>query len=86
MRAALGPGQLLEQLSRIVLDKEVQNRLVLTALIAGGHVLLEGLPGLGKTTLALARSLELPFARVQMTADIACRPRPPIPTGRAPPT
>ncbi|MCE5359526.1 AAA family ATPase [Candidatus Igneacidithiobacillus taiwanensis] len=72
MRAASGPGQLLEQLSRIVLDKEGQIRLVLTALIAGGHVLLEDLPGLGKTTLALAlaRSLELPFARVQMTADI----------------
>ena len=66
------PAALLGQLASILLDKEAQIRLVLTALIAGGHVLLEDLPGLGKTTLALglARSLDLPFARLQMTADI----------------
>jgi len=65
------PAALLRQLAQIVLDKEPQIRLVLTALIAGGHVLLEDLPGLGKTTLALglARSLNLAFARLQMTAD-----------------
>ncbi|MEJ7798046.1 MAG: AAA family ATPase [Solirubrobacteraceae bacterium] len=42
------------------------------AVLAGGHVLIEDLPGVGKTTLAraLARSLELEFARIQCTADL----------------
>ena len=45
---------------------------VLTALFAGGHVLLEGLPGLGKTRLvrALADALDLDFARIQCTPDL----------------
>src|SRR3954465_11681142 len=45
---------------------------VLVALVAEGHVLVEDLPGVGKTTLAraLARSLDLAFARVQGTADL----------------
>src|SRR2546429_4534193 len=45
---------------------------VLVALLAEGHVLIEDLPGVGKTTLAraLARSLDLAFARVQGTADL----------------
>ncbi|OFX14612.1 MAG: AAA family ATPase [Armatimonadetes bacterium RBG_19FT_COMBO_69_19] len=45
---------------------------VLTAFIAGGHVLLEGVPGLGKTLLVktLAQSLELSFSRIQFTPDL----------------
>ena len=45
---------------------------LLIAVLAGGHVLIEDLPGVGKTTLAraLARSLELEFARIQCTADL----------------
>jgi MoxR-like ATPase len=45
---------------------------VVTALLAGGHVLLEGVPGLGKTALvrALAEALELSFARIQFTPDL----------------
>src|SRR5437870_13463961 len=45
---------------------------VLTGLFAGGHVLLEGVPGLGKTLLikTLAESLELSFSRIQFTPDL----------------
>ena len=45
---------------------------ILIALLAGGHVLIEGVPGLGKTLLvrALAQALELNYARVQFTSDL----------------
>ena len=45
---------------------------VLTAMVAGGHVLLEGVPGLGKTMLVrcLGEALELPFSRIQFTPDM----------------
>ncbi|WP_294283221.1 MoxR family ATPase, partial [uncultured Sphingomonas sp.] len=44
---------------------------VLTALMAGGHVLLEGVPGLGKTMLvsSISRAVDLPFSRIQFTPD-----------------
>ncbi|MBQ1923932.1 MAG: MoxR family ATPase, partial [Lachnospiraceae bacterium] len=47
-------------------------RLVMTALLTGGHVLLEDLPGTGKTTLAktLARSLDMTYQRIQFTPDL----------------
>ncbi len=51
--------------------REVTQHLII-AVLAGGHVLIEDLPGVGKTTLArsLARSLNLEFARIQCTADL----------------
>ena len=63
---------LLKQLASVVLDKDRALRLVVAALLGRGHVLLEDLPGVGKTTLALAlaRSLGLDFVRVQMTSDL----------------
>lgn len=55
-----------------LIGKEDRIRLALTALLAGGHVLLEDVPGVGKTTLAhaLARSLGLNARRVQFTSDL----------------
>ena len=60
------------QVSQVVVGKDQQVRLALTCLLAGGHLLLEDLPGVGKTTLAhaLAISLGLRFNRVQFTSDL----------------
>ncbi len=59
-------------LGRVVLGKPEQSKLALTCLAARGHLLLEDVPGVGKTTLAegLARCFALSFARVQFTADL----------------
>jgi MoxR-like ATPase len=60
------------ELGRLMVGQHELIRLTLIALIAGGHVLLEGVPGLGKTQLvrSLAGVLELDFARVQFTPDL----------------
>lgn len=61
-----------EGVNAIVLDKQAQTTLALCCLIAGGHVLFEDLPGLGKTTLAssLAHLAGLKFQRIQFTNDM----------------
>ncbi|RZA15292.1 MAG: AAA family ATPase [Lysobacteraceae bacterium] len=60
------------QVNTLVLGKPQQVRMSFVALLAGGHLLIEDLPGLGKTTLAhaLAATLGLRFARVQFTSDL----------------
>ncbi|MGP2361099.1 AAA family ATPase [Acinetobacter junii] len=60
------------QVNELILDKPQQTKLALTCLLAGGHVLFEDLPGLGKTTLAsaLARLAGLNFQRIQFTNDM----------------
>lgn len=60
------------QLRRVVIGQDELIDDLITALLAGGHVLLEGLPGLGKTLLVrtLAQGLGLPFARIQFTPDL----------------
>ena len=60
------------ELSSIVVGQERVVRELLLALLAGGHVLLEGVPGLGKTLLVrtLSDALSLKFARVQFTPDL----------------
>jgi len=64
--------QVVEQASRIILGKRQTLRMALACLIARGHLLIEDLPGVGKTTLAhtLARLLGLEFSRIQFTSDL----------------
>ena len=59
-------------LGRIILDKDAQIALALACLLARGHLLIEDLPGLGKTTLAqaLAKVLGLSYRRIQFTSDL----------------
>jgi MoxR-like ATPase len=63
---------LLAQINNILVGKQAQAELALCCLVAGGHLLIEDLPGVGKTTLAhaLAHGLGLEFSRVQFTADL----------------
>ncbi|MBP6336594.1 MAG: AAA family ATPase [Vitreoscilla sp.] len=65
-------SQLRSQISTIIVGKETQIADSLACLLAGGHLLIEDVPGVGKTTLAhaLAVSLGLQFSRVQFTADL----------------
>nr|WP_123768821.1 AAA family ATPase [Vulcaniibacterium tengchongense] len=69
-RQALERAQ--QQVNGLVLGKPHEVRLAFVALLAGGHLLIEDLPGLGKTTLAhaLAATLGLEFQRVQFTSDL----------------
>jgi MoxR-like ATPase len=64
--------RLLDQISTIIVGKSAQVQDCLACLLAGGHLLIEDVPGVGKTTLAhaLAVSLGLRFSRVQFTADL----------------
>jgi MoxR-like ATPase len=65
-------AQAAAQLNRIILGKEHQIRLSLACLLARGHLLIEDVPGVGKTTLAhaLAESLGLSYQRIQFTSDL----------------
>jgi len=61
-----------DTLDRLILGKSRQVRLSLSCLLAGGHLLIEDIPGVGKTTLAhgLARTLGLSYQRIQFTSDL----------------
>ena len=64
--------QTLDTLNTIILGKETQIKLAITCLLAKGHLLIEDLPGMGKTTLshALAKTRGLSYNRIQFTSDI----------------
>jgi len=65
-------SRLAQNLSRAVMGKTAEMELAVTCLVARGHLLVEDVPGVGKTTLAeaMARSCDLSFARVQFTSDL----------------
>ena len=64
--------QMKENVSKVIVGKGNVTDLILTALIAGGHVLLEDVPGTGKTMIAksFAKSIDAEFARIQFTPDL----------------
>lgn len=61
-----------QNIAKVMIGKEETVDLMLTALISGGHVLLEDVPGMGKTVLAktLAKSMDMNFNRIQFTPDL----------------
>ena len=65
-------GQITAEIEKVVVGKRYEIELLLCAMLSGGHVLIEDVPGVGKTTLAaaLARSCGLDFRRAQFTPDV----------------
>ena len=65
-------ARITEQIHRVIVGQDETVEQVLIACLSGGHALLEGVPGLGKTLLVrtLARSLDLGFGRIQFTPDL----------------
>ncbi len=65
-------SEVVSEVKKAIVGKDAVLVKVLAAILAGGHILLEDIPGVGKTTLALAfaRALDLRFSRVQFTPDV----------------
>ncbi len=70
--AAAKARAIVDNVGRVVIGKRRTVELVVLALVSGGHVLIEDVPGVGKTSLvsALARSVDCPFKRIQFTPDV----------------
>ena len=72
-RIAAGPTEaVVARAGQVILGKERQIRLAMACILARGHLLIEDVPGVGKTTLshALARLLGLDYQRIQFTSDL----------------
>ena len=65
-------GRIGQSLSQVVIGQETVGHQLLIALLSGGHVILEGVPGVGKTLMVkvLAQMIQADFRRVQLTPDI----------------
>lgn len=65
-------NQVLDEIETVIVGKREMTRLVLAAVLCNGHILIEDVPGVGKTTLAktLARTLGCTFKRIQFTPDL----------------
>src|SRR5947209_15877563 len=72
VEAAEAVARLQAAIERVIRGKPEAVRLAIVALLAGGHLLVEDVPGVGKTTLAqaLAKSLNCTFQRIQFTSDL----------------
>ena len=64
--------KIVKNMSRVIIGKEGPSRLMVIALASSGHILIEDVPGIGKTTMAnsMAKSVGLSFNRIQFTPDI----------------
>ena len=62
----------IENVSRVIIGKDREIELIIVSFLAGGHVLLEDIPGTGKTMMvkAFSKTLDLPFKRIQFTPDL----------------
>jgi MoxR-like ATPase len=71
-KAYAAAARLTEEIEKVIIGKHREVLLLVTALLAGGHVLIEDVPGVGKTTLAgaLAKAAGLDFRRAQFTPDV----------------
>lgn len=67
-----GMARLRAEIKKVIIGQDEAIELILTAFLAGGHALLEGVPGLAKTLMVrtLARAVNLPFHRIQFTPDL----------------
>src|SRR2546421_8417892 len=71
-RFRLGAQAIEDEVGKVIVGQRAVGRQVLITLIAGGHALLEGVPGLGKTALvrALSEAIDCKFGRIQFTPDL----------------
>ena len=65
-------AKVIEQVNKVILGKDRKVKEIMTAFLAGGHILLEDIPGVGKTTLATAfsKAMKLDCKRVEITPDV----------------